>query len=187
MKAAVTCIYEEKDLSISDALELRESSGQPLYFTCISCGEMVKPHKEGNNNAAHFEHYERNYSCPHSEGKSLKKDLFGINDQRAIEGYEQDKKILSGSRNQTLAKQCKVRDKFTCQVCKFKLKLNGKYVIECHHKYPLGKDGERETSLNDLVSLCPTCHRIAHTRKKPLDADEILDARKNSNKKGLLQ
>jgi len=179
MKAAVVCIYKDETISVSDALELRERSEQPLYFICISCGEMVKPHKEGNNNSAHFEHYERNYSCPYSDGKRLDKDLLGINDQTAIEGYEQDKKNLSGSRNQTLAKQCKVRDNFTCQACRFKLKLNGKYVIECHHKNPIGEGGERETSLDDLICLCPTCHRISHTRKIPLDVDEILDARKN--------
>ena len=81
---------------------------------------------------------------------------------------EIDKKLISGSRNQSLAKQCKVRDKFACQACGFKLKLNGKYIVECHHKHPIGTGEVRETTLDDLISLCPTCHRIAHTRKEPI-------------------
>lgn len=180
MKAALTCVFEGKELSTSDALGLRERSKQPLYLTCVSCGEPVRVHKAGkNNSAAHFEHHERNYSCPFSEGKGLKEERFDINDRRAIEGYERDQQILSGARNQVLASQCKVRDKFTCQTCGFKLKLNGKYVIECHHKKPIGSGGVRETSFSDLVSLCPTCHRIAHTRKEPLDVEEIASIRKN--------
>ena len=178
MKAAVTCIFEGEELSISDTLELRDRSKQPLYLTCISCGEPVRAHKAGENSAAHFEHHERNYSCPYSEGKSLKEELFCIDDRRAIEGYLIDQKLLSGSRNQALASQCKVRDKYTCQACDFKLKLNGRYVIECHHKNPIGLGGVRETCLSDLVSLCPTCHRIAHTRKEPLDVEEIALVRK---------
>jgi predicted HNH restriction endonuclease len=30
------------------------------------------------------------------------------------------------------------------------------------------------TSVDDLVCLCPTCHRIAHTRRdRPLSLDEV--------------
>jgi predicted HNH restriction endonuclease len=178
MKAATTCIFNGEKLSIEDALELRDRSNEPLYFTCISCEEPVKPHKAGEEHtSAHFEHYERNNSCPHSDGKSAK-GRYGINEKNAIEGYEIDKKLLTGSRNQCLAKQCKVRDKFVCQACGFKLKLNGKYIVECHHKHPIGTGEVRETTLDDLISLCPTCHRISHTRKEPLEINEIIEARK---------
>lgn len=173
MKAAVTCIFEGEKLSISDALEVRDSSKFSLYLTCISCGKPVRAHKAGKNCAAHFEHHERNYSCPYSEGKAAKDERFGIDDQRAIEGYQKDQEILSGSRNQALVSQCKARDKYTCQACGFNLKLYGRYVIECHHKNPIGIGGVRETCLSDLVSLCPTCHRVSHTRKEPLNVEEI--------------
>jgi 5-methylcytosine-specific restriction protein A len=65
-----------------------------------------------------------------------------------------------------------VRDDFTCQACGFRLELNGRYVIEVHHVDPLSS-GERESSLGDLVSLCPTCHRIAHLRSLPYSVEEI--------------
>lgn len=73
MSAATTCIFNGERLSIEDAIELRDKNKEPQYFTCISCGEPVKPHKAGENHtSAHFEHYERNNSCPHSDGKSAK-------------------------------------------------------------------------------------------------------------------
>lgn len=39
-------------------------------------------------------------------------------------------------------------------------------VLECHHLVPLHQGGPRSTSLDDVVLLCPTCHRVAH-RMKP--------------------
>jgi predicted HNH restriction endonuclease len=154
LKAATICIFNGGKLSITDALALRDESDSQRYFTCISCEEPVKAHRAGKSHtAAHFEHYERNSSCPHSDGKNSKQ-RYGINEKSAIEGYEIDKKILSGARNQALVRQCKVRDKFTCQACGFKLKLNQKYIIECHHKNPIGTGVVRETTLNDLVLNC---------------------------------
>lgn len=179
MKAAITCFYEGSEISIKEAIDIRENSSQSPFFTCTYCAEPLRAHKAGKNSGAHFEHHERNYSCPFSEGKRRAGDCFPIDDPRAIEGYALDRKILSGSRNTSLANQRKFKDNYTCQACDFRLKLNGRYVIECHHKFPLGDGAVRETTLDHLVSLCPTCHRIAHTSKEPLDIPQIVEARKN--------
>jgi hypothetical protein len=98
---------------------------------------------------------------------------FDINDQAAIEGYEFDRNLIERGRNRFIAEQRKKKDDYTCAVCKFRLRINGHYVIECHHLQPLAMSGEREVSLKDLVCLCPTCHRIAHTREVPFSVDEI--------------
>jgi predicted HNH restriction endonuclease len=34
-------------------------------------------------------------------------------------------------------------------------------LVDVHHIYPL-EDGERETKIEDLISLCPNCHRLIH-------------------------
>ncbi|MBK8569876.1 MAG: HNH endonuclease [Nitrosomonadales bacterium] len=47
------------------------------------------------------------------------------------------------------------------------------YVIEVHHLEPLSATGERETKIEMLISLCPTCHRIAHLRSTPYSVEEI--------------
>ena len=53
-----------------------------------------------------------------------------------------------------------------CQACQLELALmtsnEDLNVYECHHLQPLHEIGETESRLNDLVILCPTCHRIAH-------------------------
>ncbi|HAV1516306.1 TPA: hypothetical protein JG821_004609, partial [Vibrio parahaemolyticus] len=84
-------------------------------------------------------------------------------------------------RDQQLVKQRKELDNYTCQVCDFSLTIEGKSIIECHHLLPLNF-GERETKIEDLVCLCPTCHRIAHLRKEPLILTKLSHTYKKYNK-----
>jgi len=100
-------------------------------------------------------------------------EYYSIDDIKAFEGYKQDRLILSNARNQRIAKERKSLDKHTCQVCGFSLDVSGKFVIECHHLHPLSETSVVETTINDLISLCPTCHRIAHLRKPPYTPQEI--------------
>ena len=95
-------------------------------------------------------------------------------DREAEEGYQQDRSVTFRKRNARLIKERKQQDDCTCQSCGFRLEVNGAFIIDCHHKYPLShRHGVRITGIGDLMCLCPTCHRIAHTRKHPLEADEI--------------
>lgn len=105
---------------------------------------------------------------------------YSIEDSRAFEGYKQDRSILASARNQKIAKQRKALDKYTCQACGFSLTIAGHSVIECHHLYPLSESLETETTIDDLVSLCPTCHRIAHLKKPPYTPKQIIEVLKNA-------
>lgn len=92
------------------------------------------------------------------------------------EGIQRERVYMSRSRDPRLVEARKERDDFTCQVCQFRLVLGqDKYVIDVHHLRPLGVEGGRVlTSIDDLVCLCPTCHRIAHSRREaPLPLAEI--------------
>lgn len=95
----------------------------------------------------------------------------GNEDLKVFEGQLAESKILGRRRNRAIVEQRKAHDRFTCQSCHFRARVNGRHVIECHHRFPLR--GERITSLDDLVCLCPTCHRIAHRRDNPYSVDEI--------------
>ncbi|WP_075478453.1 HNH endonuclease [Moritella viscosa] len=95
-----------------------------------------------------------------------------MDSESAQEGYLQDRTLLSRKRDQKLVKQRKKMDNYQCQSCDFSLIIEGKSIIECHHLFPLNF-GERDTKIEDLVCLCPTCHRIAHLRKNPLNLEEI--------------
>ena len=73
MISATTCIYQGNEISIDEALTIREHhSGVPRgTFTCIECGEDVRAHSVGDNNhPAHFEHLERNPVCSYSASDS---------------------------------------------------------------------------------------------------------------------
>jgi predicted HNH restriction endonuclease len=186
MRAAVECRFEGRTVTVEEALNIRDSAARSkrkaLEFLCIECGEALRPHRTGENSAAHFEHLRRNNSCsfsasPNPANTGTQMATFDINDKKAIEGYELDRFLTSHGRNAGLVKSCKDRDKYTCQACNFHLKVHGKYVIECHHTKPVASSGEREVLLDELICLCPTCHRIAHTRQEPLSLAEIKQAR----------
>lgn len=103
----------------------------------------------------------------------VKKNKFDIDDAEAEEGYQEDKRYLLTKRNTAIVNKRKKLDNYTCQSCGFNLQLNNKYVIECHHLNPLEGGKERITNISDLISLCPTCHRIAHLKKPPYAMKEI--------------
>lgn len=99
--------------------------------------------------------------------------IFDLEDLEAEEGYKQDKVYLYTKRNREIVDKRKELDNYTCQVCGFHLEIKGKHLIECHHKNPLSEGDVRITSINDLVSLCPTCHRIVHLRKPHFTIEEV--------------
>jgi hypothetical protein len=96
------------------------------------------------------------------------------------EGEPEDCTMQFRKRNAKIIQACKERDNYKCKACAFRLKIGKIYIIDCHHKYSLGNNRKAIiTKIDDLICLCPTCHRIAHTRKAwPLDIDEIRSARK---------
>ena len=104
---------------------------------------------------------------------TTKKINFDFDDAEAEEGYQEDKRYLLTKRNASIVKKRKELDKYSCQACGFHLSLNGKQVIECHHLKPLADGETRITKIEDLICLCPTCHRIAHLRKPPFTIEEI--------------
>ena len=183
MPTATACFYDGKAIEVDKAIALKQRAKAdnnvvPL-FTCLECHERVRPHRGGGHAPAHFEHLKRNADCSLSHvarkrnrPDPLKAD-YSLDDPKALEGYEIDRQSTFLKRNRAQVAKCKERDDYTCQACGFELESNGNHVIECHHTKPLAVHGERMVPLSELVCLCPTCHRIAHTRKEPFTVDEI--------------
>jgi predicted HNH restriction endonuclease len=100
----------------------------------------------------------------------------------ADEGREIVEELHRRSRNPALA-ACRLEiDGFECQWCRFRAPkvVSGadgsvdvkQHVVEIHHIKPL-QDGERTTRLEDLVTLCPTCHRLLHAIGSALRRSEL--------------
>lgn len=191
MPTLVHCYYGEEEITIDEALQIKNVPGRIKKgeFTCIECRKPVKAHKAGNDNEAHFEHFSRNADCSYSHPNNLsnyKKPNrhYHIDEKKAVEGYERDKKVLSHARNASIAKERKERDGHTCQACGFFLQIEDRFIIECHHTIQVS-EGEREVSITELVGLCPTCHRIAHTRDPMYTVGEIGDIMKRKQNKSV--
>jgi hypothetical protein len=99
-----------------------------------------------------------------------------ITEGKVHEGYDQDRTNTFRTRNAEIIARRKAYDDFTCLSCGLRLCVNGVFIIDCHHKYPI-REGDRVTNLDDLICLCPTCHRIAHSRISPLSVSETQAAR----------
>ncbi len=78
------------------------------------------------------------------------------------ENERKEIRILSRKRNSKIVAQRKELDKYTCQNPKCAFCYQQK-ITEVHHLIPLyTADDVKITSINDLITLCPTCHRLAH-------------------------
>jgi len=179
MPLAVECSYQGTVVSVQDAIAIKESRrrGEPApVFQCIECGERVTPYQSRKGHTPHIEHRQRNPNCSLSNRHRVRRvehEHYHIEDPRALEGYELDRHVLVYARNAQIAEQRKQLDRYRCQACGFHLNVNGRYVIECHHTRPVAQSGVREVHIEELVSLCPTCHRIAHTRSEPYSVPEL--------------
>jgi 5-methylcytosine-specific restriction endonuclease McrA len=84
--------------------------------------------------------------------------------------YENRKRVtshLQRERSGLLAAECKIRDRYRCQVCGFRFEDRygelGSRFAEAHHLVPLGTlRGQVRTRLEDLISVCANCHRMLH-------------------------
>lgn len=63
-------------------------------------------------------------------------------------------------RSKRLVRSRKERDDFTCTLCGFR---HERKVVHVHHKIPISTKKEAAiTDIDDLVTLCPNCHALAH-------------------------
>lgn len=90
------------------------------------------------------------------------------------------RKHLVRERRPELAKACKRRDGFRCQVCRMTFaevygEDLGAEFAEAHHLRPLSrKRANEKTTVGDLVTVCANCHRMLHLmRGREHDLDEL--------------
>lgn len=86
---------------------------------------------------------------------------------KAIEGEARDSRVVVYKRDARLRDECLRENGRKCYVCGFdpvaKYGAGFENIIEVHHKDPVSA-GVRETTLNDLIPVCPNCHRVLHSK-----------------------
>ncbi len=102
--------------------------------------------------------------------------------EAGIEGIVQELHYLKKTRDPRLVQARKIKDDYKCQACGYKKKVaEDKYIIEVHHLNPIGKLRDINiTRIEELICLCPNCHRIAHSNMDiPLSINEIKEMLSN--------
>lgn len=104
------------------------------------------------------------------------------------EGQRLSKEVQVFERQSELAKLARAKNReahggaLQCEACGFNDDLDG--MFDAHHLVPLML-GVRETTLSDLVVLCPLCHRWAHRKgggqRAPLPLIELIGARRTTS------
>lgn len=92
----------------------------------------------------------------------------------AMEGENKELNGTKKSRCSKIAKKAKIRDGYKCQSCEFYFENK---IVEAHHLDPLYTfEDSKPVSPDDLITLCPNCHRIAHVLIKKDRPNDTLDA-----------
>ena len=71
-----------------------------------------------------------------------------------------------GGRRDHCIKIVRERDKNTCQTCGYHHDEFGASAVDVDHLLPKSQYLELEFDPNNLVVLCPNCHRIKHLRSR---------------------
>lgn len=79
------------------------------------------------------------------------------------EGEIKERTYLSRSRNRQVVSVAKQRDNYTCIACKFSYENK---IVEAHHLIPINEKDAGTITANELITLCPTCHSLAHVLLK---------------------
>ncbi|MCK5296384.1 MAG: hypothetical protein KAJ75_05810 [Alphaproteobacteria bacterium] len=98
-----------------------------------------------------------------------------------LEGESKESAYLRKTRQTGYISIVKERDSYKCTACGLAPKNNDKIGLLCvHHLNPLSlTDKVVKTKTDDLVTLCPNCHKIAHKKRPiPFTAKEIKARRK---------
>ena len=131
------------DLENKDKFMTENSKGHNMYLRAI---------KHYKNFLSENQDLNRNKISSLSEKQ--------ITNMPYYEGNTIERTIIQKSRNRNIVKQVKEGDNYTCKGCGFYFYNK---IVEVHHLIPLSNmDGEKQIKKEDLITLCPNCHAIAH-------------------------
>jgi predicted HNH restriction endonuclease len=115
----------------------------------------------------------------------LSSALFDVRNEEDAAEIEGNKDEVTGyriRRSAKLVRATKERDGHSCRACGFYFEDQ---IVHVHHLDPLSEyNSPQETKLGDLLTLCPTCHYLAHYWLRKSDRYKKLDPLLSVLKKG---
>jgi Rad3-related DNA helicase len=94
-------------------------------------------------------------------------DRFG---QSWVEGGRKELTLSQAERTPAIRRAALKHYGSKCYACDFEPPHSS--IIDIHHLDPIA-EGERQTTIEDLIPLCANCHRRAHTRQPPIPIEEL--------------
>lgn len=102
-----------------------------------------------------------------------------------VEGEIVDRYVQTYKRDAEFRNECLEKKGRVCSICGFdpvaKYGKGFENIIEVHHLYPVSI-GIRETIIDDLIPVCPNCHRALHSKSGGLYSPEEIKNMMNANK-----
>ncbi len=105
----------------------------------------------------------------------------GSSIQISEEGKRFEKKCKGYERSSKLRQAVIERDGYVCRVCGKSLEETygsyAKKLIEVHHGVPVSSNNGAsfESSIEDMIAICPNCHRVLHHRFPEKPGKEAID------------
>ena len=97
-------------------------------------------------------------------------DWTGREKKSFIEGARQEIVYSRAERDPLLRQSALRRYGLVCMACGLVPRVS--IQLDVHHKDPIA-EGERTTTLDDVLVLCANCHRLAHSESPPLSLDAL--------------
>lgn len=134
-------VYDTKEEYISDR---NLKHGSRLHFNTRNGISDLPKYREFNNEQLNL--------------------IFDIDDRTSYQPIIIPKRkaimVDSITRNQTLVKRIKQLREHICQICSEKLNLGqNTYYSEVHHIKPLGKPHNGVDVIENMICVCPNCHK----------------------------
>lgn len=99
----------------------------------------------------------------------------------AMEGEAMCQEVTRYMRDPSLGLACLKRDQYKCCHCRFVVdkkhfpkifeEITAR-IVHAHHIRPIST-GKRKTKVTDLLTLCPTCHAVAHALAAVMKSGEV--------------
>jgi hypothetical protein len=165
---------EENRTTIVDITHLRSKflfhSGHGLTGDDAKLGQSLQnPRKLTREDIALFE------AALKEQNHRIKPAKVVLDDEEAEEGQRMSYEVERYKRDPELVRARLKKDGYSCAYCGFSVRpryfptglRSMSRVVHVHHVRPL-MDGKRKTKLSELVTLCPTCHAVAHSIARSL-------------------